>query len=107
MTETAVIRMKKPSHPGAFVRLIVLEPLGLSVTEAARALGVTRAALSALLNGRAALSPDMAIRLDKAFAVDMETLMTMQSAYDIAAARKRQAKIRVKRYARRATHAAA
>ncbi|MEX2648234.1 MAG: HigA family addiction module antitoxin [Alphaproteobacteria bacterium] len=92
------IRMKRPVHPGVFVRLIVLDPLGLSVTAAAKALGVTRPALSALLNGRASLSPDMAIRLDKAFDIDMETLMNMQNAYDIAEARERKADIKVARY---------
>ena len=98
MAKAAGIRMKKPSHPGAFVRLIVLEPLGLSVTEAAKALRVTRPALSALLNQRASLSPEMAIRLEKAFDVDMETLMAMQNAYDVAEARKREGEIKVERY---------
>ena len=96
-----MFRMKNPSHPGAFVRTQVIEPLGLSVTEAAKALGVTRVALSALLNGRAALSPDMAIRIEKAFGPDMETLMRMQSSYDIAAARKRADAIKVRRYERK------
>lgn len=91
-------RMKRPSHPGEFVRHILLEPLGLTVTAAAQALGVTRPALSALLNGRAALSADMAIRLEKAFGADLETLMGMQSAFDIAAARKREAEIVVAPY---------
>jgi addiction module HigA family antidote len=90
-----------PAHLGAFVRTQVIEPLGLSVTEAAKALGVTRAALSALLNGRAALSPDMAIRIEKAFGPDIETLMRMQSSYDIAEARKRAAAIKVRRYERK------
>lgn len=98
MRESADIRMLNPNHPGAFIKLIVLEPLGLSVTEAAGVLGVTRPALSALLNGRASLSPEMAIRLEKAFAVDMETLMNMQTAFDIAEARKRSRSIRVQRY---------
>ena len=98
MTKTAGMRMKNPSHPGAFVKLIVLEPLGLSVTDAAKILGVTRAALSALLNARAALSPEMAIRLEKAFGADMETLMNMQNAHDVALARKRRGDIKVARY---------
>ena len=55
--------MARPAHPGQFIRMEVIEPLNLSVTQAAKALGVTRAALSALLNGRAALSPDMALRI--------------------------------------------
>ena len=92
------MRMKNPSHPGLFVRLEVIEPLGLSVTEAAKALGVTRPALSALLNGRASLSPEMAIRIEKAFGPDMETLMCMQTSYDVAQARKRRGDIKVARY---------
>lgn len=104
MTKSAEIKMKRPSHPGAFVRLIVLEPLGLTVTKAAKALGVTRPTLSALLNQRASLSPEMAIRLEKAFDVDMETLMRMQTAYDVAQARMRQGEIKVARYAAEATN---
>ena len=76
----------------------VLKPLGLSVTEAADALGVTRPALSALLNERAHLSPEMALRIEKAFGVSMETLMRMQNSYDIAQARKREGEIKVERY---------
>jgi len=91
-------RLKEPAHPGGFVRHEVLKPLGLSVTEAADALGVTRPALSALLNERAQLSPEMAIRIEKAFGVSMETLMRMQNSYDIAQARKREAEIKVERY---------
>ncbi|CAN7497894.1 HigA family addiction module antidote protein [Paracoccus pantotrophus] len=91
-------RLKEPPHPGGFVRHEVLKPLGLSVTEAADALGVTRPALSALLNERAQLSPEMAIRIEKAFGVSMETLMRMQNSYDIAQARKREAEIKVERY---------
>jgi addiction module HigA family antidote len=93
-----MIRMKNPSHPGQFIKLEVIEPLGLSVTDAAKALGVTRAALSALLNGRSSLSPEMAIRIEKAFGPDMETLMRMQNSHDIAEARKRAADIKVDRY---------
>jgi antitoxin HigA-1 len=93
-----VLRMKNPTHPGRFVRSEVMAPLRLTVTSAAKALGITRAALSALLNGRAALSPDMAIRIEKAFGTDMETLLRMQGAYDIALARKRAPKIKVAPY---------
>lgn len=92
------LRIQTPAHPGGFVKHEVLKPLGLSVTEAADALGVTRPALSALLNERAHLSPDMAIRIEKAFGVSMETLMRMQNSYDIAQARKREAEIKVERY---------
>jgi addiction module HigA family antidote len=78
------IRMKNPAHPGGFVKSEIIEALGLSVTDAARALGVTRPALSALLNERAHLSPEMALRIEKAFGVSMDTLMRMQNSYDIA-----------------------
>ncbi len=91
--------MKGPSHPGMLIRRGVIDPLGLSVTEAAKALGVTRPALSNLLNGKASLSPEMAIRIEKAFGPKMEHLMRMQLAYDLAQARKRAAKIKVRRYA--------
>jgi addiction module HigA family antidote len=76
----------------------LIEPLGLSVTQAAKVLGVSRPALSALLNGRAALSPDMALRIEKAFGPKMDTLLRMQTAYEIAEARDREGDIRVKRY---------
>jgi addiction module HigA family antidote len=85
----------------------VIEPLGLTVTKAAQVLGVTRPALSALLNGRAALSPDMALRVEKAFGPRMDTLLRMQTAFEIAEAREREANIKVKRYVPKlpATHA--
>jgi addiction module HigA family antidote len=92
------MRMARPSHPGQFIRMEVIEPLGLSVTQAAKVLGVTRPALSALLNGRAALSPDMALRIEKAFGPKMDTLLRMQTAYEIAEARDREATIKVRRY---------
>ena len=76
----------------------MIEPLGLSVTEAAKVLGVTRPALSALLNCRAALSPDMALRIEKAFGPKMDTLLQMQTAYDIAEVRDREGDIKVKPY---------
>lgn len=87
-----------PAHPGAFVRDEVVYPLGLSVTDAAHALGVTRPALSALLNGRAHLSPEMALRIEKAFGVSVDTLMQMQNSFDIAQIRKRAGDINVSRY---------
>ena len=98
MSATQGVRMKNPAHPGGFVKSEIMEPLGLSVTNAAQALGVTRAALSALLNERARLSPEMALRLEKAFGVSMDTLMRMQNSYDIARTRKRAAEIKVARY---------
>jgi len=92
------MRMARPAHPGQFIRMEVIEPLDLSVTQAAKVLGVTRPALSALLNGRAALSPAMALRIEKAFGPKMDTLLRMQTAYEIAEARTREADIKVKRY---------
>jgi addiction module HigA family antidote len=95
MSAAAGIRMKSPAHPGGFVKTEIIEPLGLSVTDAARVLGVTRPALSALLNERSALSPEMALRIEKAFGVSMDTLMRMQNSFDIAEARKREGEIEV------------
>ena len=96
------IRMKNPAHPGGFVRHEIIEALDLSVTAAARVLGVTRAALSAVLNERARLSPEMALRIEKAFGVSMDTLMRMQNSYDIARTRTRAAEIEVALFERRA-----
>lgn len=93
-----MVRMAQPAHPGRFIRMEIIEPLGLSVTDAAKALGVTRPALSALLNARAALSPEMALRIEKAFGPKMDTLLRMQAAFAIAEARKREPEIRVARY---------
>ncbi len=93
-----MFRMARPSHPGQFIRIEVIEPLGLTVTEAAKVLGVTRPALSALLNGRASLSPEMALRIEKAFGPKMDTLVRMQTAFEISEARKREAEIKVERY---------
>jgi addiction module HigA family antidote len=89
--------MKNPPHPGDFIRTEIIEPAGLSVTAAAAALRVSRPALSSLLNGKAALSGNMALRIEKAFGVKMDTLMRMQSAYDIAQTRLRENQIRVRR----------
>ena len=94
--------MRNPVHPGAFNRAEILEPLGLSVTAAAPVLGVTRQALSNLLNGQADLSGDMALRIEKAFGVRMETLMRMQSSYNIVQTRRRAKLISVRRYRRSA-----
>ena len=95
MNAIAGIRMKNPAHPGGFVKFEIIEPLGLSVTAAAQALGVARATLSTLLNEHSQLSPDMALRVEKAFGVSMDTLMRMQNSYDIAQARKREGEINV------------
>ena len=98
LLEPTGIRMKNPAHPGGFVKSEILDELELSVTDAAKALGVTRPALSALLNERASLSPEMALRIEKAFGVKMDTLMRMQSSYDIAQTRKRAGDIAVELY---------
>ena len=87
-----------PSHPGDFVRTEIIEELSLSVTQAAEVLGVRRATLSDLLNGNAALSPEMALRIEKAFDVSMEMLLRMQAWYDAALMRARSSEIDVRRY---------
>jgi antitoxin HigA-1 len=92
MTAAAGVRMKCPAHPGGFVKHEIIEPHGLSVTDTARARGVTRPALSALANERTTLSPEMALRLEKAFGVPIDTLMRMQNSYGIAQARGRNAR---------------
>ncbi len=96
------MRMYNPPHPGVFLKEEVIEPLKLTITTASRILGVTRPALSKLLNGRASLSPEMALRFEKAFGLKMDTLLRMQTSYDIAQARKAANKIKVERYAARA-----
>jgi addiction module HigA family antidote len=90
--------MKNPPHPGNFIRTEIIEPAGLSVTDAAKALRVSRPALSSLLNGRADLSGGMALRIEKAFGVKMDTLVRMQASYDIAQTRKREREIRVRQF---------
>jgi addiction module HigA family antidote len=90
--------MQDPPHPGGIIRRQCLEPLGLSVTEAAKGLGVTRQALSDLLNERAGISVDMAIRLSKAFGSSAETWLGLQTAYDLAQARERSRSIKVRSF---------
>ena len=89
--------MRNPPHPGLSVRADCLEPLGLTVTAAAKALGVSRQALNNLIHGQAAISPEMAIRLDKAFGGGADTWIRLQSAYDLAQAEKHAGKIKVER----------
>ncbi len=89
--------MKNPVHPGRVVRHDCLEPLGLSVTAGARVLGVSRQALNNIVNGKSGVSPEMAIRLTKAFGGTPETWLRMQLAFDLAAARKDESKIKVRR----------
>ena len=92
-----------PPHPGEFIRDEILSELGLSVSEAADVLGVRRATLSDLVNGKAALSPEMALRVEKAFGVKMETLLEMQTWHDSHTMRQRAGEIDVKRYQAPAT----
>lgn len=93
------MKMKNPPHPGRIIRQECIEPLGLTVTEAARALGVTRQALNNLVNLKAGISPEMAIRLSKAFGSSPEVWLGMQMAYDLAQLEKETGKIRVQRVA--------
>ena len=90
--------MKNPPHPGLSIKENCLEPLGLNITEAARVLGVARHTLSRVLNGHAAISPEMAIRLEKAGWSNAEFWLRRQTAYNLVQARKREDQIKVKRY---------
>jgi addiction module HigA family antidote len=89
--------MKNPPHPGRTIANACLEPLGLTVTAGARVLGVTRPTLSNVINGKAGISPEMAIRLEKAFGSTADAWLRMQAAYDLAQARKREKDIKVER----------
>ncbi len=93
--------MKNPPHPGLSVRHDCIEPLDLTITEAAKILGVTRQALNNLVNSKSGISPEMAIRLDKAFGGGAETWLRLQMAYDLAQARQHEGEIKVKRVVRR------
>ncbi len=88
----------KPSHPGTFVRTDILDELGLSISRAADILGVRRATLSDLVNEKSALSPEMALRIEKAFGVSMDTLLRMQAWHDSYVLRQRADEIKVDRY---------
>ncbi len=90
--------MLNPPHPGRIVRQECLEALGLNVTEGAKALGVTRQTLNNLVNEKAAISPEMAIRLEKAFGSTADTWLRMQAAFDLAQARQQADKINVQRF---------
>ena len=90
--------MKNPPHPGEMVREECLVPLGLTVTEAARVLGVTRQALNNLVNERSGISAEMAIRLEKAFGTSADLWVRLQTAYDLAQVRRREHDIKVARY---------
>jgi antitoxin HigA-1 len=90
--------MLNPPHPGLAVREDCLEPLGLTVTEGAKVLGVSRQSLNNLVNGRAGITPEMAIRIDKAFGGGAEVWLRMQTSYDLARALKTASSIKVKPY---------
>jgi len=90
--------MKNPPHPGSLIKTEVIEALGLSVSKAAEILQVRRATLSDLLNGKSALTPDMALRIEKAFGPEMDHLLRMQLAYDVSKIRERAKDISVERY---------
>ncbi len=92
--------MKNPPHPGLSIRLDCLEPLALSVTEGAKVLGVTRQTLNNLVNGKSGISPEMAIRLSKAFGSTPEVWLGMQLDYDLAQARRHEGEIHVERVQR-------
>jgi addiction module HigA family antidote len=96
--------MKNPPHPGLSVRRDCIEPLGLTITEAAQASGVTRQTLNNLVNGKSGISADMALRLDKAFGGGAETWLRLQMAYDLAQARQHEGDMNVKPVARRKMH---
>ena len=98
-TEGAAVPMQQPPHPGEIVRAECLDPLELTVTRAAEGLGVTRQALSDLVNGHAGISVEMAIRLSKAFGSSPETWLGMQVAYDLWEARERADTLTVERFA--------
>lgn len=89
--------MKNPPHPGRSIRNACLEPLGLTVTDAAKLLGITRQALNNVVNGKSGISAEMAIRLTKAFGSTADTWLRMQVAYDLAQAMKNESKIKVQR----------
>jgi len=93
------MRMHNPPHPGEVLRELCLEPLGLNVSEAARALGVSRKTLSAILNGRAGISPEMAVRLSIAFGTSAESWLNQQTQYDLWLAEKRRKSLRVEKLA--------
>ena len=98
MSETLVKIGMRPAHPGDFVRTEILDELGLSVSKAAEVLDVRRATLSDFLNGKAALSPEMALRIEMAFGMSMDTLLRMQAWYDAYTMREQVGRISVQRY---------
>ncbi len=98
-TTDSTMKMYNPPHPGEILRELCLGPLGLSVTEAARALGVSRKTLSSILNGRSGISPEMAVRLSIAFNTTSESWLRQQLQYDLAQAEAKRRSLQVKRLA--------
>lgn len=98
MAATGIEINMTPSHPGDFIREEIIEEFGLTITKAAKILGVRRATLSNLLHRKSALSPEMALRLDKAFGVSMDMLLRMQAWHDASTMRARADEISVERY---------
>lgn len=96
------MNMHNPPHPGEIIRELCLEPIGASVTDAARALGISRKSLSELLNGKAGVSPEMAIRLSIAFDTTPESWLNQQMHYDLWKARSARKRLKVKRLAKAA-----
>jgi addiction module HigA family antidote len=90
------MKMHNPPHPGEVLKDLCLDPLGITVTEAAKALGVSRKTLSAILNGRAGISPEMAVRLSMAFGTTAESWLNQQVQYDLSQAERKRKKLRVK-----------
>jgi addiction module HigA family antidote len=95
----ASLRMHNPPHPGEVLRELCLKPLGLTVTEAAEGLGVSRKTLSAILNGRASISPEMAVRLSMAFGTSAESWLNHQLQYDLCQVEKQRKNLRVAKFA--------
>ena len=98
-TTDSALKMHSPPHPGEILRELCLEPLGLSVTEAAQALGVSRKTLSSILNGRSGISPEMAVRLSIAFSTTAESWLRQQLQYDLAQAEAKRGLLHVKQLA--------
>ena len=93
------MRTHNPPHPGEIIKSLCLEPLGVSITNAAKALGVSRKTLSAIINGRASISPEMAVRLSIAFSTSAESWLTQQAQYDLWHVEQSRNRLKVKRLA--------
>lgn len=93
------MRMHNPPHPGEIIKRLCLDPLGVSIAEAAQALGISRKTLSAILNGRAGISPEMAVRLSMAFGTSAESWLNQQTQYDLWQVEQRRKKFRVAKLA--------